>query len=129
MIAGLAIAAQMTIWNHSITGKWEENYITLFYTFTAVAIFIFVKKGISLLETRNKIRSKVTYFVQFVSSTIFGIYLFENILEKFTEPVFDMFNTFIPTIIACGMWLIVTMLFGSIVIGLLKKIPGIKNIL
>lgn len=60
---------------------------------------------------------------------MFGIYLFENILEALTNPLFNLLDRFIPRIFTCNIWIIVTMLMGSIIVGLLKKIPGLKKLL
>lgn len=128
-IGGVCIAVYMTIWNYEKNGKWEENYISLFNTITAVAVFFSVKKIVVWLEGRNLMKLKIVEIIQFASSTMFGIFLLENILKTFTKPVFNILSQYIPRIFACGIWLIVTMLFGNIIVGLLKRIPGVKRIL
>lgn len=119
----------MTIWNYEKNGKWEESYISLFNTITAVVVFYSVKKMVVWLEGNNLIKLKFVEIIQFASSTMFGIFLLENILKAFTKPVFNILSQYIPRIFACGIWLIVTMLFGNIIVGLLKRIPGLKKIL
>ena len=128
-ILGIWFAAEMTIWNYERTGNWEEKYITLFYTFSAVSVFLLVKKATCLLAENNLLKVKITHFIQYISGTMFGIYLLENILEAFTKPVFNILIKFIPRIFACGTWIIITMIFGNMVVGLMKKIPGLKKIL
>lgn len=81
------------------------------------------------MEKNKLLPEKVTKIIQYASSTMFGIYLLENILETFTNPLFNLLDRFIPRIFACNIWIIVTMLMGSIIVGLLKKIPGLKKLL
>lgn len=129
MTLGVMTAAYMTLWNYKNTGKWEETYISLFNTITAVAVFIFAKRIVIKLEENKLIKTKFVWLLQFVSSTMFGLYLLENILKTYTKPVFDILAQHIPRIFACGIWLIITMLFGNIVVGSLKRIPGLKKLL
>lgn len=83
-----------------------------------------------IYNEKNKILpEKVTKIIQYASTTMFGIYLFENILEALTNPLFNLLDRFIPRIFTCNIWIIVTMLMGSIIVGLLKKIPGLKKLL
>lgn len=126
--AGILFAALMTIWNYEKSGNWEERYITLFYTFTAVSVFVFVKKGCSH-RVNNLLKHGGVQFIQYISETMFGIYLIENILEAFTKPVFDIIVKFMPSIFACGIWLIITMMLGNIVVGLMKKMPVLRKLL
>lgn len=119
----------MTIWNYRKFGNWEEKYITLFDTFVAVTVFFLVKKFILYLEQNRKLKYRIVQFIEFVSSTTFGIYLLENILEAFTRPIFILLSNYMPLIFACGIWLIATMFFGNIVVGLMKKVPGLKKLL
>lgn len=128
-ILGVLFATHMTVWNYIEVGEWEERFITLFYTFTAVIVFLLIKKLMSWLERNNLIKSKVAGFIQFISSTTFGIYLLENILEKFTWPLFNTLRRFIPCIFACWIWIIVTMIFGAIVVKCMRKVPGLKKLL
>lgn len=122
-------SAYMTIWNYRKFGNWEEKYITLFDTFVAVTVFFLVKKFILYLEQNRKLKYRIVQFIEFVSSTTFGIYLLENILEAFTRPIFILLSNYMPLIFACGIWLIATMFFGNIVVGLMKKVPGLKKLL
>jgi len=125
----IILAAKMTLWDCGGTGKWSEKYITLFYTFTAVAVFTLIKKAVSVLDEKELLKPVIIRFIQFASSTTFGIYLLENILETFTRPVFIVLDRYIPRILACVIWLVATMLFGNIVVGIMKKVPGLRKIL
>lgn len=89
MFVCLAIAAQMTIWDHSVTGAWEERYIGLFSLITTTVVFLFVKKSILVLEARKEIKMPVVHLIQFMSGSTFGIYLLEFVFKKCTRPVYD----------------------------------------
>lgn len=60
---------------------------------------------------------------------MFGIYLLENILEAVTNFIYIWLSAFMPSIIACFIWILVTMFLGIIVVGAIKKIPKVNNIL
>lgn len=40
-ILGIFIAVKMTIWNYEKYGNWDESYIVLFCTITAITVFLF----------------------------------------------------------------------------------------
>ena len=127
MLVGVFLAARMTIWNYAKSGNWEERYITLFYTFTAVTVFLLVKECVCLFGKNNLLKPIGIRFIQYISGTMFGIYLLENILESFTKPMFNALIKYMPRIFACGIWLVITMMFGNIIVALMKKVPGLKK--
>lgn len=130
-ITGIGAAALLTIWNFNKTGIWEEKYITMFYSIVAVFIFISIKQlSEKFFNKVNMYNKKIIYeIVKFASGTMFGIYLLENMLEAVTNFVYIWLSGFMPSIIACIIWIIVTMFFGVIIIGIIKKIPGVNKIL
>jgi len=126
---GITIAVKMTLWHHEKFNEWAEWYITLFSSWMAVTVFIFVKMITESLTACKRLTKKGISIINFISKTTFGIYLTENVLESITQPIFNILNEILPTLIACLLWLIATMIVGSIIIGILKKIPIIKKLL
>ena len=72
-------------------------------------------------------RPRLTAALKFLSGTMFGIYLLENLLKDVTDPVYLALRPHMPTLAVCGIWLLATMLLGNVVVGLLKLIPGVKK--
>lgn len=130
-ITGTGIAALLTIWNFNKTGNWEEKYITMFYSIVAVFIFITIKQFSESFFNNVKFENKefIYKIIKFTSGTMFGIYLLENILEAVTNFIYIGLSAFMPSIIACFIWILVTMFLGIIVVGAIKKIPKVNNIL
>ena len=60
---------------------------------------------------------------------MFGIYLLENMLEAITNFVYIWLSGFMPSLIACFIWLLVTMFLGIVIIGIAKKIHIVNKIL
>ena len=53
--------------------------------------------------------------------------MLERILRERTLLVFDWLDRFLPSIVACGLWVFVVFAIGVAVVSLLKLIPGIKK--
>lgn len=130
-ITGIGTASLLTIWNFSKTGRWEEKYITMFYSIVAVFIFITIKqfseKFFNSVKPENK--EFIYKIIKFTSGSMFGIYLLENMLEAVTNFVYIWLSGFMPSIIACFIWILVTMFLGIFVIGALKKASWINKFL
>ncbi|MBR0147896.1 MAG: acyltransferase [Lachnospiraceae bacterium] len=124
-ITGLMISAGLTYREYLITGNWTENWITFSDPLLAAVLFIGVKHFCG-----NIAQDKHPVFVRVVTvagGSMFGIYLLENILRNITKPVFYALDAFTPTIVACLIWLMLTMVLGTVVIWLIKLIPGVKK--
>lgn len=121
---GITFSTVMTLRHYSMTGEWTESYICMFDTFLMIFAFVTIKK------IGQKINGeKIGKLLSFFSSTVFGIYLLEFPLKDLTSPIFVLFDSFMPTLFACVGWLLVTMILGSIIVGGLKKIPGLGRLL
>lgn len=126
---GLSAAVYFTVHDYRENGNWSEKYIVLFCTITTVGAFCAVKELTHFLSYKNFLSNKAMYLLEVVSSATFGIYLTENILERITIYVYRFLSNFMPSIIACGIYLMATMTFGTIVISMLKRIPVLKRLL
>lgn len=126
-LVGLSAAAYMTYYEHSTTQKWTENWITLFNTLLASFIFVTLKYlGRCITRKGNQ---KIQQGIKFLSGTMFGIYLLENILRAWTRPLYLYLFSVIPVFPAVCIWIISIMLLGNIIVGLIKLIPGVKKYL
>ena len=122
-VAGLLLAMVMTVREHSLTQTWSENWITLFNTYAACLVFVVIRKMGEALQNKNG----VSRVIRFLSSTMFGIYLLENIFRRWTRPLYLLFYSIMPVFPAICLWIVSIMIIGNIMIGLLKCIPGIKE--
>lgn len=127
-LCGLSAAVWFSVQLYDRVGSWSEQYITLFYTITAISIFCIAKELTQFLLKKDIVNNKIILLLKKVSGATFGIYLMENILEYFTLPVYNFFRPVMPSIFACLLYLLVTMILGTIVINILKKVP-LLNIL
>jgi len=130
-ITGIVSAAWLTIWNFNKTGNWEEKYITIFYSITSVFIFITIMQLSERFFNNAKLKNKknILKIIKFTSGTMFGIYLTENMLEAVTNFVYIWLSGFMPSIISCFIWIIITMFLGVVIIGMVKKIPVVNKFL
>ena len=78
----------MTMYDHIQNGAWTERWITLFSTILSVTVFIVVK-GFGLY-LQNKMLNKHIFLIGFISRTMFGIYLLEDILRGITKPIYNL---------------------------------------
>ena len=125
VVLGLLFSAWMTYRQYLVTASWNEAWITFFDPFLSVVLFVTYKKlfGNDYAEKHPKLAANISV----AGGSMFGIYLLERILKRRTMPVFTLLNSFLPTIIACFLWLIVVMVFGTVLVWALKKIPGVKK--
>lgn len=126
-LLGLSSAVWFSLKTYNEIGIWSEKYITLFCTSTATTVFCVVRKITQFLQQRNMIKKVTT--IKNISGAMFGIYLMENILECITISVYKSLNSIMPSIFACIIYLIVTMVIGTIIINLLKKNSLLKWLL
>lgn len=124
-LVSLIFAVYMTKQTFLKTGYWGEEWITFGYSLTSLSFFVIVK----FIVDKCDINYIISRILSFLSGTMFGIYLLENILKDYTEGCFFLFNHHMPTLLACVLWLFMSMVLGNIVIGLLKTIPFLKSIL
>ncbi len=123
-LVGITAAMLMTMREHAITQGWTENWITLFNTFMASFVFVLLRRVGGVLQERYVYLSGI---IHFLSGTMFGIYLLENVFRRWTRPLYLYFYTVMPLIPAVVLWIVSIMLVGNIVIGILKCVPGVKK--
>ena len=129
-IAGISMAIGFTLLDHKRNMQWSETYIGLFYTPVAMAVFLAFKNLCTFLENKKvNLRGKKAKVIGFISGTTFGVYLLEEQFMRVTKDVFTVANRWLPTLLADWIWILAAMLLGSVVIGVAKKIPVIKQLL
>ena len=96
------------------------------YTLVAIPTFtIYVWAKFVFKHFRE--RKWFTITVSHIGQCTFGIYLFERILRERTLFIFDWLDSFLPCILACGLWIFAIIAIGTAVVSVIKLIPGIKK--
>lgn len=96
------------------------------YTLVAVPTFS-IYAWAKFLFKHIRPKKAFTGTISYLGQCTFGIYLLERILRERTLLVFDWLDRFLPSIVACGLWVFVVFAIGVAVVSLLKLIPGIKK--
>lgn len=124
--AGSCVATGLAYLDMVQNGVYTENYISYFNTLTAMAVFCVCYKIGKLIEKR-KVICKV---ISIISSCVFGIYLMENILEDlFSRKIYELVPTGYPKLTMCIIYMTLTVISGTIITWLIKKIPLVGRLM
>ena len=126
-LAAIILCCFMTHYRCTLLDDWSTSscqkfFSTLIFAPT-IAAFILIKK----LMNNRTLSARSVKIIELVSGTTFGIYLFENIYRRITEPVLLFFRNKIGALPACWIWVLSAFLIGCIITMVLKRIPGIKK--
>lgn len=125
-IVGSCLAATLTHIEMLKNGEYTENFIVYFNLLVAIVIFCLCYKVGNLFENK-KVLCKI---ISTVSSCVFGIYLFENIIEDvFSRRIYDIVPGNYPRLTICMVYMTLTVITGTILTYLLKKIPVVGKLL
>lgn len=128
-IMSICIAGWLTCeWcNH--LGEWKEStcqkFINELIYIPACTVFFVTR----YLFTKKTVAKWLEKTIIILGSATFGVYLFEKFYRSITKVVFTILDCYLPTLLACFIWVICAFLVGSFVTLILKKIPLIKNYL
>lgn len=126
------ICAALSYWmvtkDRIITGviaDWNNSVLSILIAF---CIFFIVKAiwGNTTDKRNNTILDKC---IMTVGSCSFGIYLIEDYLRNGLSFICDNLSLYITTLPACIVWLTVVLIVGVLIVAVLKKMPGIKDVL
>lgn len=118
------LAGQMLMDHHSFVYGAKLAYLNLFTPLYCIIIFGFVMKFFEKKTSERRMK-----FWRFCGNGVFGTYIFENILEDIFKPSFvNVFGEY-GSIIGLLCWIVVIVALGICISNLIKKVPGIKNVL
>lgn len=126
-ICCIAISCFMTQLNASITGELSEDASQIFHNKLIMIPSFTVYFCLKLFFMNINLNKHLEQILIFVGSTTFGIYLFEAVLRYQLDFVLNYLKSFMPTLLACIIYVSVCVGTGCILVGLLKKIPVLKN--
>lgn len=125
-ILGSCVAAGLTHFQMLKKGEYTEKYISYFNILTAIAVFCICYKLGQLLE-RKKLLLKL---ISTISSCVFGIYLFENIIEDvFSSRIYEFIPIYWQRLTVCAVYMTLTVVLGTFITLLLKKVPVLGKLL
>lgn len=128
-ITGIVLSNLCTLYEGRTTGKYTQNYVQLFDYLTAIVVFLIVKY-LFVAKRPSLSSGKIGKVICFCGSLTLGIYLLEPFFKKLW---FDKYNAWaeplLPTLLVSIGWVVISMILGSLVTFVMKKIPGVKKLL
>lgn len=129
MIAVLALIVVNTLHRNLSYEQFTAYDKGLFVTgFTAVldaGIFYIAK----LLFKDRKVPKALEFIITALGSTVFGVYLIEDIIRTRTVAVYDAMVPYIGRFPSAWVWSVFVFLVGAVIIYIIKLIPGVKKLL
>jgi len=127
-IVGLIASIKCTYVDARLSGDWTQDYVGILDYLIAIAFFILVKY-IFEVKLPNIRQSKTGKIIYFVGAMTFGIYLLDPCLKLiFWGEYSNQVESSIPLILASFLWVLISMLVGTIITWVLKKIPIINKL-
>lgn len=124
--AGILVSCLFT-WHQGITtGKFSQDFVMMFDSLTASAVFLAVRSFFAGMSGRKKAARAATVS----GSLTFGIYLLDPILRNVFGEGFDRVSAPVrPRLASSVLWCFISMAAGGVITLLMKRIPGLRKIL
>ena len=100
-------------------------YVTGFTAILDAGIFYIAK----LIFKDRTAPKALEFIITALGSTVFGVYLIEDIIRSKTVVVYDAMVPYIGRFPSSWIWSLFVFLIGAVIIYLLKLIPGVKKLL
>lgn len=126
-VVSISICAILTHWKCTIMGEWKESTCQTFFN-----SLIFIPSGTlffgaKMLFEKHTPNDRICHLISTVGSATFGLYLIEKICRSLTEKIFVFFDSFLPALLACWIWIFIACALGITITLLLKKIRFISK--
>lgn len=122
--AGVFFASVYTGKQMKLSGAYGEDFISLFNIVTAITVFCWCFKITEHMQGKVFLK-KVVYYI---SNAVLGCYLLENIIEYITQRlIYSMVPHNYPKLTICCLYIIFTIICGTVFVNLIKKIPGVNR--
>ena len=118
------LIGQMLMNHHSFVNGEKLAYLNLFTPIYCIIIFAL---AMGLFGKKPSVKKEK--FWKFCGNGVFGTYIFENILEELFRPGFVKVFGEYGSLFGLLCWIVAIVTLGICISNLLKKIPGIKNVL
>jgi len=133
MVLGVSLWLCVTIWctyiRAKLVGEITGNYIPMIDYLSAVVVFVLIKYVFVIVKPKISY-GRIGRGICFMGSLTLGIYLLDPCLrmlfwgkyDKLTAPIF-------PTLLLSCIWVIISMLCGSLITLVLKRTPFFRRII
>ncbi len=128
-VFAVSLCAIMTHYKCRLSGEWAEAECQTFFNTLIFLPGAAVFYGVRLFFLKHPPGEKAARFISKIGGATFGLYLIERICRVETRPVFTFLNQYIPTILACWIWIFAACTVGILITLLLKLIPGISKVI
>lgn len=116
----------MTMWDmKNNQGVYSEKYLASLITIPTVAVFCSVK----MFAEHVELPMIVQRVVHWLGKMSFGVYLFDVYLQIKLQFIFKWLLQFMPSIVACLIYVGAVVVIGACIVSLLKCIPILKKVL
>lgn len=122
MISGLLIYVE-----YKCSGAYSERFVGIFVLVQTLALFYCVKyQSIKCIRSCPRWLQKC---ILGVGGCTFGIYLLEEILRTDLDGMFQYLCPPVPLLLVCIVYILAVMGIGTLVVLILKHVPGIRRLL
>ena len=128
IVGSIVFSYWLAVRERKVTGLITGEYNAILSMLIAFCIF-FVVKVIWGDITKRKVHRLAEKCIIIGGNSSFGIYLIEDYLRESLSFIWDEMTPYVTMLPACAIWLMAVLVVGVIIVSLLKKIPGIKEIL
>ena len=104
------------------TGTYTEEFHNITTWILAVLLFLLCKD----VEIKNNVLCKI--FLVFGSCAL-GVYLIEDVVRNQWESIVYVLSPYLGDLFACIVFVLVSLISGTIVIWLVKKIPFVNKLI
>ncbi len=129
MLAVLVLITIMTIHRNIPIEQFTTYDSGLFTTGFTIILDIGVFYIVKLLFLNKNVPRGIEFVLVAMSSTVFGIYLIENIVRDSTVFIYDFLSAIIGKYLSAWTWCLAVLILSSIIIYVIKLIPGVKKLL
>lgn len=100
-------------------------FVTGFTMVLDAGVFYIVK----LIFKDRTAPKALEFIITALGSTVFGVYLIEDIIRSKTVVVYDAMVPYIGKFLSSWVWCVFVFLVGAVIIYIIKLIPGVKKLL
>ena len=129
MIIVIALIVAMSIYRNLPYEEFTIYDKGLFTTGFTIILDVGVFYIAKMIFKQRKANKGVSFILTALGSTVFGVYLTENIIRNYTVGVYDYLASLVGRFIAAWIWCTLVFLIGAVIIYIIKLIPGVKKIL
>lgn len=88
---------------------------------------LLIARGISLKINRSP--KRIASIICYVGGCTFGLYLIEDYIRQMLTFIYDKLSPVMTVMPACIVWVICSFVVGTMVVGIIKKLPGIGKLI